>query len=97
LYKRESNNLDVNKILEETGGKTVLDFNPFSTLDFKFEDCSLKDKTTFIWKQFLDFVQNNRVNQRIEKLVKTELIKKEISSDIQEMGYVIFTLITLII
>ena len=75
LVKDVSKSFNVHKILEESGGKTILDFNPFSTIDFRFESFSLKDKTTFIWKQFLDFVQNNRSNQRIEKLVKTELIK----------------------
>lgn len=65
---------DINKILEETGGKTILDFNPFSTIDFKYDDFTISDKSNYVWKRFLDFVQDNKANQRIDRIVKKHQI-----------------------
>jgi len=31
----------------------------FSTIDFRFDEYNPEDKSKFVWKQFLDYVQVN--------------------------------------
>ena len=83
-YRGSYNYTDINKILQESGGRTMLDFNAFSRINFSPDRSDTSDKSSAVWKQFIDFMMTDKYDlrgSRFEEYEKNEknYLKKKTS------------------